>query len=165
MKKKKVCMLGSFSVGKTSLVRRFVDGSFDDKYLTTMGVKISNKSVDINDEEIGLVLWDIHGDDELQRIKPSYLRGTAGYFLVADGSRPESIEIALELNKSLKELTNNAPCIFLLNKSDLKDEWKVTDEQIKTIQNEMTIIKTSAKTGESVESAFLELAKLTIGAS
>src|SRR5205823_8775603 len=82
---KKVCMLGSYAVGKTSLVRRFVEGIFDERYLTTVGVKIDRKRMTIRGRELNLVLWDLAGDDELAPAKPSHLRGSSGYIVVADG--------------------------------------------------------------------------------
>ena len=94
MIQKKICMLGSFAVGKTSLVRRFVEGFFSDTYLTTVGVKIDKKVVQLNGTEIILVLWDLYGDDDFQKIRWSHFNGTAGYLLVADGTRRATLEKA-----------------------------------------------------------------------
>ena len=77
---KKVCMLGGFAVGKTSLVARFVHSIFSDRYRTTIGVKIDKKLVRAGEEELSLILWDIHGDDEFQRVRPTYLRGAPSCF-------------------------------------------------------------------------------------
>ena len=90
MLQKKICMLGSFSVGKTSLVRRFVESIFSDAYQTSIGVKIEKKVVRAGNEEVTLVLWDIHGEDVYQKIRMSYLRGMSGYLLVADGTRRQT---------------------------------------------------------------------------
>ena len=78
MIQKKVCMLGAFAVGKTSLVKRFVDSMFSEKYQTTVGVKIDRKRIQLDEQEVNLVLWDIHGEDELQKVRLSYVRGTSG---------------------------------------------------------------------------------------
>ena len=86
MLQKKICMLGSFSVGKTSLVRRFVESIFSEAYHTSIGVKVDKKVVRVDDEDVTLVLWDIHGEDVYQKIRMSYLRGMSGYLLVADGT-------------------------------------------------------------------------------
>jgi GTPase SAR1 family protein len=88
---KKVCMLGGFSVGKTSLVKRYVDSVFSETYLTTVGVKIDKKTVDLSDRIVNLILWDLAGEDDIASLRMSYLRGTAGYVLVADGTRPSTI--------------------------------------------------------------------------
>src|ERR1700675_4666549 len=87
MLQKKVCMIGSFSVGKTSLIQRFVSSIFSDRYLTTVGVKIDKKVVRVDGEDVTLVLWDLYGEDEFQKMRMSYLRGASGYLLVADGTR------------------------------------------------------------------------------
>ena len=87
MLQKKICMLGGFGVGKTSLVSRFVSSMFSDKYLTTVGVKVDKKTVPIDSGEMTLMLWDIYGQDEFQTVRDSYLRGASGYLLVADGTR------------------------------------------------------------------------------
>jgi len=73
MIKKKIVMLGSFAVGKTSLVQRFVNSIFSEKYLTTIGVKIDQKIVNVNDKEVNLLLWDIHGEDDYQKMVLSQL--------------------------------------------------------------------------------------------
>ena len=83
MLQKKVCMLGSFAVGKTSLVRRFVESIYSDVYQTTVGVKIDKKNVQVNEKEVSLVLWDIYGEDDYQKMRWTYLRGASGYLLVA----------------------------------------------------------------------------------
>src|SRR4051812_29872267 len=85
MIQKKVCMIGTTAVGKTSLVARFVHSIFSDKYLTTVGVKIDKKVVAPDGTEVTLIIWDLAGDDDFQRLQTSYLRGTGGYLLVADG--------------------------------------------------------------------------------
>ena len=159
MLKKKICMLGSFAVGKTSLVQRFVSNTFSDKYLTTIGVKVEQKTLSLDGKEMTLVLWDMHGDDSYQRVKSSYLRGASGYFLVADGTRAETIEKALELRRKFSNELDNLPFLMLLNKADLLDEWceeALDDDFFKFI--EVDVIRTSAKSGEGVENAFERLA-------
>ena len=94
MVKKKICMLGAFSVGKTSLVQKFVLSMFSAKYLTTVGVKVDKKSVEVDGLPIDLIIWDIHGEDSTQDISESYLRGASGYVLVADGTRKETLDAA-----------------------------------------------------------------------
>ena len=81
MIQKKVCLLGGFAVGKTSLVSRFVTSIFSEKYLTTVGVKVDKKLVSVNGQDVTLMLWDIYGEDEFQTVQPSYLRGASGYLV------------------------------------------------------------------------------------
>lgn len=161
MIKKKVCLLGSFAVGKTSLVQQFVNSIFSDKYLTTIGVKIDQKNVKVDDTELTLLLWDIHGEDEFQKIPVSYLKGTSGYFLVLDGTRFSTLEMADKIKQMADEVLGpEIPFIALINKVDLTQKWEITDPVIQNLEaRNWQIIKTSAKTGEGVERAFWELSK------
>jgi hypothetical protein len=158
MIKKKICMLGAFAVGKTSLVNRFVKSMFSEKYLTTVGVKIDKKTVTVKNQEVDLILWDIHGEDEFQTVQISYLRGTSGYFLVVDGTRRTTVDKAYSLYQRVTENIGKVPFILLLNKADLIDEWEMDEAAIAMfIENAWDILSTSAKTGEGVEEAFLAL--------
>jgi small GTP-binding protein len=161
MIKKKISMLGSFAVGKTSLVQQYVRSIFSEKYHTTIGVKIDQKIIRHNHQEINLMLWDIHGEDDYQKVKPAYVMGSSGYFIVMDGTRRNTIEKGLELQKMAEKVSANAPFIVLVNKADLANEWEITDEDIKNLEaSGMTVLKTSAKTGEQVEDAFQQLTQM-----
>jgi small GTP-binding protein len=165
MIQKKVCMLGSFSVGKTSLVRRFVDSIFDEKYHTTIGVKVDKKVLNANGEDVTLVLWDIHGEDVYQKMRMSYLRGMAGYLLVADGTRRQTLDDALALNERVVQEFGKVPSLLLLNKYDLADQWEIDSSQAaKLAAAGWNVFNTSAKTGDAVEKAFLQLALAALGA-
>jgi len=160
MIQKKVCMLGSFAVGKTSLVRRFVKSMFSDKYHTTVGVKIDKKVVGVGEQEMNLLLWDIHGKEKAEDINPSYLRGAAGYLLVVDGTRRATLYTALAIQKAAQKIIGPIPFILLINKSDLAEEWELEDREIEALLHmSWSVIKTSAKTGTGVESAFTNLAR------
>lgn len=152
-------MLGSFAVGKTSLVRQFVDSIFSEKYHTSIGVKIDKKIVMLGTTEVNLMLWDIHGEDEFQKIQASYLTGTSGYLLVIDGTRSNTMTVARELNQFTVRHVGDLPFIVLINKNDLSDEWEIGNEELNLLKAMgWEIIKTSAKTGEGVEEAFKRLA-------
>lgn len=159
MVQKKVCMLGSFSVGKTSLVRRFVESIFDEKYQTTIGVKVDKKVVQADGEEATLVLWDLHGDDAFQKMRMSYLRGMSGYLLVVDPTRRQTLEDALSLQERVQEAMGVIPSILVLNKCDLLEEWDIDLDRVALLENRgQTVIRASAKTGEGVELGFSRLA-------
>ena len=146
-------------MGKTSLVRRFVKGIFSEKYLTTVGVKIDKKVVRIGEEEVSLILWDLHGEDDFQQVPMSYMRGASGYLLVVDGTRSESLESARALQKRTEEAVGAVPFILLLNKADLRDEWEFEGWEAEEFSGkDCSVIQTSAKTGQGVEEAFLHLA-------
>jgi len=160
MIKKKVCMLGSFAVGKTSLVQRFVNSIFSEKYHTTIGVKIDRKKVQIDENEVILMLWDIHGEDEFQKVKPAYILGSSGYFIVMDGTRHNSIKTGMELQKLVEKTIGKVPFIILINKADLKEQWEITGEDIEQLKTQgAEIMLTSAKTGDAVEEAFINLTR------
>lgn len=160
MLQKKICMLGSFSVGKSSLVRRFVESIFDEKYHTTIGVKVDKKVVQASGEEVTLVLWDIHGEDIYQKMRMNYLRGMSGYLLVIDGTRRQTLIDALSLNERVVKEIGPVPAVLVLNKSDLIDQWEIDDaQQAKLAKDGWKIVKTSARSGEAVEDVFLQLAK------
>jgi small GTP-binding protein len=158
MIKKKVCMLGTFAVGKTSLVKRFVESIFSEKYLTTVGVKIDKKTINFGSEEVNLLLWDIQGEDEFQSLQLSYLRGAAGYLLVIDGTRATTLEGAVEIQRKVEESIGEVPFIAALNKSDLTEEWELEESALTQLEEKgWKLIKTSAKSGLNVEDIFMEL--------
>ena len=160
MLQKKICMLGSFSVGKTSLVKRFVESIFSEQYLTTVGVKIDKKVVSVDGQDVTLMLWDLYGEDEYQKIRMSYLRGAAGYLLVADGTRPATLDKALAIQEEAEKNFGATPFVVALNKCDLTGEWEISGErEAEVATRARRVIRTSAKTGEGVESAFEWLTK------
>jgi len=158
MIQKKICMLGATGVGKTSLVSRFVLSMFSDTYLTTIGVKVDKKTMSVDGTDITLMLWDIYGEDEFQTVRTSYLRGAAGYILVADGTRQRTLDTARELQSRATAVVGNVPFVLVLNKADLAAEWRVDDRALwKMAEDGWTLVKTSAKTGDGVEEAFRKL--------
>jgi small GTP-binding protein len=156
---KKVALLGAPGVGKTSLVLRFVESLFDDVYLTTIGVKIDKKLVSVGGQDITLVLWDVAGAEERFAVPSSYVRGAAGYLLVADGTRPETVVTAAEIVDQIARDVGPIPHVMVLNKADLVDEWRVADAEAAAGQvAPVHVLRASAKTGEGVDEAFMRLA-------
>jgi len=132
---KKVCMLGSFAVGKTSLVRQYVDSIFSEKYASTIGVKIDKKSLSVSDKEVSLVLWDVYGKDDHQNVLPAYLRGMSGYILVADPTRPSTFEISFKLRDLVETTVGSRPFVLALNKSDLMHQWQMDSSHLAELQS------------------------------
>ena len=163
MLQKKVCLLGGFGVGKSSLVRRYVQSIFSDTYLTTVGVKIEKRMVNVGAADVALILWDIAGEDDVTTIRTSYLRGTAGYLLVVDVTRGETLEVAKSIQARVTSEVGSVPFLFLLNKADLKEDWDIPERSLEDLKDAgYAVLRTSAKTGEGVEEAFQELAKRVV---
>ncbi|MBN9488503.1 MAG: GTP-binding protein [Alphaproteobacteria bacterium] len=159
VQQKKICMLGGFSVGKTSLVKRYVESVFSETYLTTVGVKIDKKTVTLGDKTVHLILWDLAGEDDMASLRMSYMRGSAGYVLVADGTRSATLEVALALRKRVEAEYGPLPFALLINKNDLRDQWTITDDDLEKLRTDGWWVRTSsARTGEGVEDAFTDLA-------
>lgn len=160
MIQKKICMLGAFAVGKTSLVKRFVESVYSDKYHTTVGVKVDKKTVNAGGQEVNLLLWDIQGEDGVQKLRSTYLRGAAGYILVIDGTRRATLDTACAIQQSAQGILGLVPFVAVINKNDLVDEWDLDEMAIQgLIQGGWTVYRTSAKTGLHVDEAFLTLAE------
>jgi small GTP-binding protein len=164
---KKVCLLGDFAVGKTSLVRRFVEGRFEDKYLSTIGVKVARKSLEREDSKLNLLVWDLVGGNEFSRAETGYLLGTAGALVVCDLTRPDTLEAMKRYTNQVRAVNPTVAVIFLGNKVDLTEERAITAETLTAVTTELNapILLTSAKTGENVETAFELLANLIEGES
>ncbi len=160
MIQKKICMLGAFAVGKTSLVARYVSSLFSEKYLSTVGVKIDKKQLTVDGRDVTLMLWDIYGQDDYQTVQPSHLRGMSGYLLVVDGTRRATLDVARQLQTKATAAAGQVPFILLLNKVDLASDWEI-DEPLffKLVEQGWRVIRTSAKTGEGVDEAFHQLTK------
>ena len=161
---KKIVMMGSFAVGKTSLVRRFVHDAFDDAYLSTLGVKVSKKTVTLSDARLMMMLWDISGREGFEHLRASYLKGAGGALLVADVTRPRTFETIAAEARSLHEVAGPVPTVIAVNKSDLVPA--VSKAEIDAIAGRLGApwLPTSALTGDAVEQAFSMLGRAIVGA-
>jgi len=150
MQKRKICMVGDFAVGKTSLTQKFVNNIFSDKYLTTIGVKIDSAMVD----DTKLIVWDVAGRDSLSPLNANYLVGAAGIVLVGDGTRTETVDALSSLWQTVRERIGDVPLVVALNKHD-ESGWEVSETQIKECASaQWPVFNTSAKTGENVAELF-----------
>ncbi|MFT3763829.1 MAG: Rab family GTPase [Pseudoxanthomonas sp.] len=161
---RKVSLLGDFAVGKTSTVARAVRNTFSPAYLTTVGVKVDSKTVQVGNapagaSELRLVLWDIAGADTLDQMRANYLGGSHGLLLVADGTRADTVDAALDLREQAQRLLGRTlPAALLLNKCDLAGEWEVPPPRIRELSARLPVFSTSALSGAGVEEAFAALA-------
>ncbi len=162
--KKKIVLLGDGAVGKTSLISRFVLNKFGEKYIATIGTRVSKKSVKIGNTDVILLIWDVLGQKGYQRVQWASFKGANGAFLVADLTRRSTLE---SLNKywlpELEKIAPDIPIIYIGNKSDLPNR-EIQEEDIQTIADERgtEYIITSAKTGDNVEWAFKKMAEMLI---
>ena len=153
MLKKKICLLGAYGVGKTSLVARFVHSMFADKYHTTVGVKIDKKILTVDGEEVTLMLWDMAGEEEGTAVKLNQAKDASGYLLVVDGTRGKTLDVARSIQQRMEDEIGEKPFLLLINKADLRDSWEIPDLS----DTGWTVLETSAKSGDHVEEAFLTL--------
>ena len=161
----KLCIMGEMSVGKTSLIRRFVDRSFDDAYLTTVGVKISRKHVPSRDgadkhaDGIQLVVWDLEGGESFGEIASTYLKGARGAIIVGDVTRPQTIEALERHARHFLRINPHGSILLALNKSDLDhDQDLLVPATLRSMDAVLSTIHTSARTGDGVDGAFVALA-------
>jgi len=161
---RKICLVGSFGVGKTSLIARFVHQTFSDKYLTTLGVKIDTKKVELKSGQIcKLVIWDIAGKEDYSSTDKQYLKGSSGCIYVVDSTRQATAEAVLNLKKQVIDTLGDIPSVCAINKTDLEDEWALSDEVQAALKEENDyIFKTSALNGEQVETAFHQITSLML---
>jgi small GTP-binding protein len=166
--KMKICMVGEGAVGKTSLIRRFVLNSFDDKYLQTLGTKVSKKEIIVDYPEKGLELqvdmtiWDIMGQKGFRELlKEAYFYGAKGIIAVCDVTRKDTLSELDDWIEGVYSVTGKVPIEFLANKTDLNESMSIAENDLEQASKayDSRFFFTSAKTGENVEKAFKELAE------
>ena len=168
----KICLLGDFNVGKTSLIRRFVENKFSDEYLSTIGVKISRKSIEVQTDKelskINLLVWDLEGKTKFKAITPSYLKGASGAIIVGDLTRLDTISSINRHIELLLEVNHQGIIIVALNKADLiptEKLAKILDACVFEPQDlVIATYVTSAKTGDRVSELFTHLSAQLIAA-
>lgn len=159
---KKVALVGHHAVGKTSLISRFVQGKFPEKYLTTIGLKVDKKSVLIGDTQLDLIIWDIAGQEEVTRIPHYYLNGCHGFCYVMDLSRPSTYKDVASHMTMLRGIVPKAEAVLVGNKTDL-----IAPSELPGILAACQLkpdVTTSAKKGEGVDEMFNALAQKMIAA-
>lgn len=150
----KVFLLGATAVGKTSVTRRFVSRDFPEEYVTTLGVQVHEA---ICGPAI-LDILDLEGADPFTDLRPDYYAGSDGCLLVVDGTRKTTLTEALAIHKEASETTGTIPCIVLINKCDLMDQWEIGESDLKKIaRQDLPFINTSAKNNENINEAFHQL--------
>lgn len=152
----KICVIGSYACGKTSFVSQLLDGSFSEKYQTTLGVKIHKKEI----ASTKLALWDLPGVDFLSSINLLYIKDAAGIVLAVDGMREGSMSTAIDLYSTIRNEYPNMPIVTILNKCDVSDQWTIKQTELERAKAQgLDLFHTSAKTGENILAAVEHLLK------
>src|SRR3990172_7149375 len=166
--KMKVCLVGEAAVGKTSLIRRFVLDDFDDKYIQTLGTKVSKKEIltqatdGTGELRIDITIWDIMGQKGFRELlKEAYFYGAKGILAVCDVTRRSTLDDLDDWIEGVYSVTGKVPIQFLANKVDLKDKAELGEAEIQQAIRayDSPSFFTSAKTGENVEAGFQSLAE------
>ncbi len=155
----KIILTGNYSVGKTSIVKQFIEKQFKESYLATLGVQISGKDLELSEEtKVMFSVWDIAG--QIQTMATSRTRfytGANAAFIVVDRTREGNLKTVKTWYDDIKEtVKDKIPVIIIGNKSDLTEQIVITEKDIKSVAEEFNCryILTSAKTGENIESCF-----------
>lgn len=156
---KKIVLIGHFGVGKTSLIRRFVENTFSEDYKVTIGVHISKKTINVSNgnKTVSLIIWDLEGQDDIKKTRTSYLLGTHAFIYVFDLSRPVTFENLENELKFLKENYPNSAVKVVGNKMDLVNKAHLA--LYNDTFNPFVDFFVSAKSGSRVEALFSKLAK------
>ncbi len=165
--KVKVCLVGEGAVGKTCLIRRFIHDQFDDRYISTLGAKVSKKEILVDGARgpisVDMTIWDIMGEKGFRELlKEAYFHGAQGILAVCDVTRKETLDDLDDWVAAVVKVTGKIPVEFLANKADLKDQQVVREADLAQAAGShgAPYLFTSAKTGENVEAAFANLAKM-----
>lgn len=161
----KICLLGEANVGKTSLVYRFIENKFRENYKSTLGVNLLKKDLDVEGYgSTSAQIWDLGGQESFRSLRKLYLEGANGALVIFDVTKRKTFEKLEEWIQSFKEARGEQPLVLIGNKTDLTDKLKVDEKEAVDYaqKNKMTLVLTSAKTGENVEKAFNELMKVIL---
>src|SRR3990170_2634151 len=166
--KVKVCLVGEHGVGKTSLIRRYVLDEFDDRYVVTLGAKVSKREMTFalgarGDIHMDMTVWDIMGSKGFRELlREAYFHGAQGILAACDLTRFETLHELDDWIEAVFRTVGEVPVVFAINKADLKDQVAFGEEQIKLATEgfDSPFFFTSAKTGENVEALFRALAEI-----
>jgi len=161
--KVKVCFIGDAGVGKTSLIKRFVLDVFDDRYIATIGTKVTKKIVDVDGKvKVMMLVWDIMGQKGFRELlREAYFFGAHGAIAVCDLTNKETLEELRYWIKALTDVAGDVPIVFAGNKVDLENDRVIKEEDLQELASKYKgkALLTSAKTGQNVEAVFKALAE------
>ncbi len=153
----KLILIGNSGVGKSSILNRYMNKTFEDSYKCTIGVDFLMKSIEINGKTVKLQLWDTAGQEKYKSMVSSYYRGANVALIVFDLTSHESFDaLPLWIENYYKNGPDQKNIILIGNKKDLEEERKVTEEEAKIFSetNNMMYFETSAKEGDNIDYVF-----------
>ena len=161
--RRKVCLLGAPGVGKTSLVRRFVEHSFVEDQQSSIAMQISKGTVDVGDISLEMMLWDPEGSEAWGQYNRSFISGASGLIFVVDATRPRTLDHLLEAQTKGRGFIGSRPAVLIVNKVDLEEDAALTKAQVDAARKlDWHIARASAKSGDRVDEAFAKLAELMV---
>ena len=161
--RRKVCLLGAPGVGKTSLVRRFVEHSFDEDQQSSIAMQISKGTVEVGDISLEMMLWDPEGSEAWGQYNRSFISGASGLIFVVDATRPRTLDHLLEAQTKGRGFIGSRPAVLIVNKVDLRADAALTKAQVDAARKlDWHIARASAKSGDRVDEAFTKLAELMV---
>ncbi|MFX1366684.1 MAG: Rab family GTPase [Promethearchaeota archaeon] len=158
----KITVIGNGAVGKTSLIKKYTQGSFQKDYIKTLGAQFSKYDEEVEGDNCKLFFWDIAGQDEFNFMRPTFYKGSKAAIIVFSHTDKKSFDSILDWHEDIKKYTGELPIVLFGNKTDLVEEKDLDDKKVKKIVDERNFLgyyKTSAKTGQGVFEAFQAIIK------
>jgi len=158
----KITVIGDGAVGKTSLIKKYTQGSFQKDYIKTLGAQFSKYDEEIDGENCKLFFWDIAGQDEWNFMRPTFYKGSKAAIIVFSHTDDESFEHISDWREDIKKYCGDIPIVLFGNKLDLVDEDELDDEKVENLVDNkdfLNYFKTSAKTGTGVYQGFQAIIK------
>lgn len=160
----KLLVVGESGVGKTCMLLRFADNSFEENFLSTIGVDFKVKQIVVDNKKVKLQIWDSAGQERFRNITASYYRNCSAIIIVYDITSKDSFNKVSDWVEEVRRYVPSAPLLLVGNKCDLEENRQVPKEDGEELAKRLGLIflETSAKTSYNIEEAFQEMAQQLI---